>query len=68
MPCYCELLELTLQHVVLVWDSRVVVPQSLRTVLLQDLHSERTGMVRMKRMARQYVWWPNIDSQIEETV
>ena len=68
MPYYRKRLEITLQHGVLVWDSRVVVPQSLQTILLLDLHSEHTGMVRMKRMARQYVWWPNIDSQIEETV
>ena len=68
LPYYRKRLELTVQSNVLIWDSRVVVPQSLQHILLMDLHSEHTGMVRMKRVARQYVWWPNIDSQIEDTV
>ena len=68
LPYYRKRLEFTLQSGVLVWDSRIVIPQSLQSILLKDLHSEHTGMVRMKRVARKYVWWPNIDQHIEETV
>ena len=67
LPYYRKRFELTVQNGVLLWDSRVLVPMSLQDILLADLHSEHSGMVRMKRVARLYLWWPNLDKQIEET-
>ena len=65
LPYYLKRFELTVQDDVLLWDSRVLVPLSLQDILLTDLHS---GMVRMNRLARLYLWWPNLDKKIEETV
>lgn len=37
-------------------------------ILLKDLHAEHLGMVKMKQLARKYMWWPKLDKEIEETV
>ena len=48
--------------------SRVVVPPPGRSLVLSDFHEGHPGMSRMKSLMRLYVWWPNLDAQIEELV
>ena len=45
-------LELTQEDGILLWNSRVVIPEVLRTLLLKDLHAEHLGMVKMKQLWR----------------
>ena len=46
---------------------RVIIPPSLRNRLLQELHEEHPGIVAMKAIARSYIWWPNLNAEIELT-
>ena len=50
---------------VILRDCRVVVPQELKTKVITMLHQSHRGVVRMKTMARLYVWWPNIEASVE---
>ena len=50
----------------LMWGSRVIIPLKLRSHVMELLHSTHIGMVGMKSLARSYVWWNKLDSDIEE--
>ena len=57
--------ELSLQDGCILWGSRVVVPPKLRSRLMEELHMDHSGASRMKELARGYVWWPNLDKELE---
>ena len=52
-------------HGCLIHGSRVVIPQSLQSKVLDLLHLGHFGMERMKQLARTAVYWPGIDAAIE---
>ena len=43
---------------------RIVIPQSSRRDILLNLHAAHQGIVRMKRRARQTVYWPGLSNDI----
>ena len=52
----------------LIWGNRVVIPEVGRAEVLQELHDSHPGETRMKRLARMFVWWPEMDQEIVNVV
>ena len=67
-PSWSRKYELGVQDDVLLWDSRVVVPDQAQSKVQELLHDTHIGIFRKKSLARQFVWWPNMDTDIEQHV
>ena len=52
----------------LLLGDRVIIPGIMREDILNILHRGRSGIRRMKQLAREYVYWPNISKDIETIV
>ena len=60
--------EFTVEEGCLLRGTRVVIPTRYQRQVLTELHMNHPGMVRMKSLARLYVWWSTLDQDIEQTV
>jgi len=59
---------LTVDGNLILCGSRLVIPGSMRKATLQQLHDSHQGIHRTKARARQIVYWPGIDNDIERVV
>ena len=64
-PYFIRKSELSIDNGCVLWGIRVVIPPSLQQGILSLLHEEHIGITRMKMLARSYVWWPKLDSALE---
>ena len=60
--------ELSVLDGCVLWGARVIVPPPGREQVIQELHETHPGIARMKSLARSYVWWPNMDGDLEAKV
>ena len=58
--------ELSVEQGCVLWGTRVIVPAKLRSAVLKEIHAGHPGIVKMKAIARQYVWWPKVDADVEK--
>lgn len=59
---------LTIQKDYLLYDTRLVIPHSLRANILQRLHEGHMGIEKCKSRARQSVYWPGMHNQILQKI
>ncbi len=62
---YQRRFELSVEQNCLLWGARVVIPGKLRENILDLLHCTHLGSCSMKALGRGYVWWPNMNEEIE---
>ena len=60
--------ELSVTNGLLLRGNRLVIPQSLRSEMLQKLHAGHQGISKCHQRALQSVWWPAIGKDIEEII
>ena len=47
---------------------KVLIPESLQAHLLNELHDTHPGIVNMKLLGCNYMWWPKLNQDVEEIV
>ena len=68
VPYWNRRTEISIERGCLLWGIRVVIPQKLQEAVLEELHKDHPGIVRMKAIARSYSWWEGVDRDIESRV
>jgi hypothetical protein len=52
----------------LVYGERIIIPEIFREKLLKTMHFAHPGIVRMKAIAKDHMYWPGISNDIEKLV
>jgi transposase InsO family protein len=60
--------ELSVYNGVLYRGQRVCIPMSLRSETMKAIHKSHLGIVNCKRRAKELVYWPGMNKQIEDVV
>ena len=57
-----------MQQGLLMRNNRIVIPSSLRSDMLDKLHTGHQGIIKCRRRPQQSVWWPGLSKHLEELV
>ncbi|XP_045452509.1 uncharacterized protein K02A2.6-like [Melitaea cinxia] len=49
----------------IIWRDRIVIPNSLKSKVLIELHAGHLGINKMQALANSCFWWPNISNDIK---
>ncbi|GFO04660.1 Pol polyprotein [Plakobranchus ocellatus] len=60
--------ELSIQGDLIVKGTKIIIPQTMRNEMLQILHSSHAGIEKSKQRARESIYWPRINKDIEDYV
>ena len=60
--------ELTLSGTLLLYQSRIVIPESMRQATLGKIHHGHQGILRCRMRVSTFVWWPGISKDMEAYV
>ena len=60
--------ELTCLDGLLFKGEKVILPQTIKSEMLEKIHETHLGTVKCKSRARQVLFWPGMSSQIQEPV
>lgn len=66
LPFFTRKHELSIEQGCIMWGYRLIIPEKYRNFILSELHSAHMGIVKMKSLARSYIWWPNLDQNLEK--
>lgn len=56
--------EIYTEKEVLMRGYRVIIPLKLKKQLLEEIYSIHMGVVKLKVLAKQELWWANLDTKI----
>lgn len=60
--------EIILEDEILFYQERIMVPLTMRSEILKRLHESHFGIAKTRKRARDTVYWPGIDKDIEEMI
>ena len=60
--------ELTVLDGIILKGNRIVVPPSMRSHMMNLIHESHLGIVKCKQRAREVLYWPNMNAEIEEMI
>ena len=64
-PFFEKRSELSVRQGCLVWGPRVMIPETHRTAMLEELHMGHIEIVKMKNLAQSDAWWPKLIRAME---
>ena len=53
---------------ILLRDTRIIIPESLRAKAAQLAHEGHQGLVKTKKLLRERIWFPGIDKSVEDLI
>ena len=60
--------EMTVEDELIFKGNKLVIPNTLRKMMLKKVHSSHQGIEKRKRLARDVIFWPGMQAQIADTV